>query len=51
MRKDVASDITGNVMPKDPFGQAFTCLRNQFDHLLVYLDDGLMPIDAMPSNS
>ena len=22
-----------------------TSLRNQFDHLLVYLEDGLMPID------
>jgi hypothetical protein len=32
-------------MPKESFGQALTYLRNQFDHLLVYLDDGLMPID------
>ena len=30
---------------KEPFGQALTYLRNQLDHLLVYLDDGLMPID------
>jgi len=45
MREYVASDAIGNVMPKEPFGQALTYLRNQFDHLLVYLDDGLMPID------
>jgi hypothetical protein len=32
-------------MPKELFGQALTYLRNQFEHLLVYLDDGLMPID------
>jgi len=31
-------------MPKESFGQALTYLRNQFEHLLVYLDDGLMPI-------
>ncbi|MEX0670032.1 MAG: transposase [Pirellulales bacterium] len=34
-----------DVLPKDTFGQALTSLRNQFDPLLVYLDDGLMPID------
>ncbi|MBM4057057.1 MAG: IS66 family transposase, partial [Planctomycetes bacterium] len=45
IREYVASDATGNVMPKEPFGQALTYLRNQFDHLLVHLDDGLMPID------
>jgi hypothetical protein len=33
------------VLPKDTFGKALTYLRNQFDHLLVYLDDGLVPID------
>jgi|GEM_PF-3352804 len=32
-------------MPKEPFGQALTYLRNQLEHLLVYLDDGLMPIE------
>jgi transposase len=41
----LASDSISNVMPKEPFGQALTYLRNQFDHLLVYLDDGLLPID------
>jgi transposase len=41
----LASDSISNVMPKEPFGQAVTYLRNQFEHLLVYLDDGLMPID------
>jgi len=45
MREYIASDAIGNVMPKEPFGQALTYLRNQFDHLLVHLDDGLMPID------
>jgi transposase len=27
------------------FGEALTYLRNQFEYLLGYLDDGLMPID------
>jgi len=45
MLEYLASASVGNVMPKEPFGQALTYLRNQFDHLLVYLDDGLMPID------
>jgi transposase len=46
MREYIASDAVGNVMPKEPFGQALTYLGNQFDHLLVHLDDGLMPIDS-----
>lgn len=45
MQEYLASGSVSNVMPKEPFGQALTYLRNQFDHLLVYLDDGLMPID------
>lgn len=45
MQEYLASEAVFNVMPKEPFGQALTYLRNQFDHLLVYLDDGLMPID------
>ncbi len=45
MQQYLASEAVSNVMPKEPFGQALTHLRNQFDHLLVYLDDGLMPID------
>ena len=45
IRDYLASDAVSNVMPKEPFGQAITYLRNQFDHLLVYLDDGLLPID------
>jgi transposase len=45
MQEYLASEAVSNVMPKEPFGQALTYLRNQFDHLLVYLDDGLMPID------
>ena len=45
IREYLASEATMNVMPKELFGQALTYLRNQFEHLLVYLDDGLMPID------
>jgi transposase len=45
MQEHLASESVSNVMPKEPFGQAITYLRNQFEHLLVYLDDGLMPID------
>ena len=45
MQEYLASEAVSNVMPKEPFGQALNYLRNQFDHLLVYLDDGLMPID------
>jgi transposase len=45
MREYLASESVANVLPKDSFGQALTYLRNQFEHLLVYLDDGLMPID------
>ena len=45
MREYLASEAVSNVMPKEPFGQSLTYLRNQVDHLLVYLDDGLMPID------
>lgn len=41
----LSNDAISNVMPKEPFGQALTYLRNQFEHLLVYLDDGLLPID------
>jgi hypothetical protein len=45
MREYLASEAIANVMPKEIFGQALTYLRNQFEHLLVYLDNGLMPID------
>jgi len=45
MQEYLASESVSNVMPKEPFGQAITYLRNQFEHLLVYLDDDLMPID------
>jgi transposase len=45
MREYLAGEAIMNVMPKELFGQALTYLRNQFEHLLVYLDDGLMPID------
>jgi len=45
MREYLASEAITTVMPKEVFGQALTYLRNQFEHLLVYLDDGLMPID------
>jgi len=45
MREYLASDTIAAAMPKEAFGNAITYLRNQFDHLLVCLDDGLMPID------
>ena len=45
MRAYLASDAVANVMPKEPFGEAIRTINNQFEHLLVYLDDGLMPID------
>ena len=45
IREYLASAALVNVMPKEVFGQALTYLRNQFEHLLHYLDDGLMPID------
>jgi transposase len=45
MREYISGDAVQDVLPKEPFGQALTYLRNQFDPLLVYLDDGLMPID------
>ena len=45
MREYLASEAMMNVMPKELFGQALTSLRNQFGHLLVYLDDGLIPVD------
>jgi transposase len=45
MRDYLESDAVSNVMPKEPFGQAITYLRNQFEHLLVYLNNGLLPID------
>lgn len=33
-----------DVLPKNSFGQALTYLRNQYEPLIVYLDDGLMLI-------
>lgn len=45
MREYINGDAVQDVLPKDSFGQALTYLRNQFEPLLVYLDDGLMPID------
>jgi hypothetical protein len=45
MREYLASEAVADVLPKESFGQALTYLRNQFKHLLSYLDDGLMPID------
>jgi transposase len=45
MREYLTSEAVADVMPKESFGQALTYLRNQFKHLLIYLDDGLMPID------
>jgi hypothetical protein len=45
MRAYLASNAVANVMPKEPFGEAIRYINNQFEHLLVHLDDGLMPID------
>jgi transposase len=45
MREYLASDAIAAAMPKEAFGKAVTYLTDQFEHLLVYLDDGLMPID------
>jgi hypothetical protein len=45
MREHLASEAVSTAMPKEPFGQTLTYLRNQFEHLLVYLNDGLLPID------
>jgi Transposase IS66 family len=45
IRDYLAGEAIANVMPKEVFGQTLTYLRNQFEHLLVYLDDDLMPID------
>ena len=44
MREYLAGEAIADVLPEDTFGQALTYLRNEFDHLLVYLDDGLVPI-------
>jgi transposase len=41
----LATDAVANVMPKEPFGQAITYLRNNIEALRVHLDDGLVPID------
>ena len=41
----VASDAVANAMPKEPFNQAITYLRNNVEALRVHLDDGLVPID------
>ena len=41
----LSNDAVANVMPKEPFGQAITYLRNNIEALRVHLDDGLVPID------
>ena len=45
MRAYLASNAVANVRRKQPFGEAIRYINNQFEHLLVHLDDGLMPID------
>ena len=45
MRAYLASDAVARVMPKESFGKAITYIRNQFEYLMVDLDDGLMAID------
>lgn len=44
-RETITGEAIADVLPKETFGQALTYVRNQFDHLLVSLDDGRVPID------
>jgi transposase len=47
--KQIAEYIDGpavsNVLPNEQFGKALGYLRNHYDQFVVYLDDGLVPID------
>jgi transposase len=47
--KQIADYIDGpavaNVLPNEQFGKALGYLRNHYDQFVVYLDDGLVPID------
>ena len=41
----VESPAVANVLPNEQFGKALGYLRNHHDQFVVYLDDGLVPID------
>jgi hypothetical protein len=45
MREYINREAFQDLLAKDTFEQAPTYLRNQFEPLLVCLDDGFMPID------
>ena len=41
----IESTAVANVLPNEQFGKALGYLRNHHDQFVVYLDDGLVPID------
>lgn len=45
MRAVIDGESAARVLPKDKFAEALGYLRNQWDALQVYLDDGRLPID------
>jgi transposase len=45
LREVVDGEAAARVLPKDKFAEALGYLRNQWDALQVYLDDGRLPID------
>jgi transposase len=45
MREVLDGEATSRVLPKDKFAEALGYMRNQWDALTVYLDDGRLPID------
>ena len=45
LREVVDGEAAARMLPKDKFAEALGYLRNQWDALQVYLDDGRLPID------
>ena len=45
MRELLDGKAASEVLPKEKFAEALGYLRNQWDALMVYLDDGRLPID------
>ncbi len=45
LRELLDGEAVGRVLPKEKFAEALGYLRNQWDALQVYLDDGRLPID------
>jgi hypothetical protein len=45
IRAFIDSDACARVLPKSAFGEALRYLRNQWEALLLFTTDGLMPID------